>query len=584
MRFLRTLTNALAAAAVGTGYILLLFLQLNPRLSIQPAGLMPLARSVGLFYLVHLTAAFYLILVVRQLAATRPFSPAWLSVTLLTGLWAATAATGFILMVANLWTFGVVLAPETSRAMAGGATVLAASAVLLAVIGIACRKSRIGRGPLAVSAAAVAIASLIVPVVMRGPSRTGPLEARPLDAMPAAVADPTLPQSRVTILAVDAGSLELITGATAEGRLPNFGRVLDAGAVLHLATLHPTSVEAVWSAVATGKLPHKNGVRSSGIYHVPASEDTIRLLPDFCFATRLVRFGFLIEEPHNATAIRTRPFWSILSQQGVSVGISNWPLTYPAPAVRGFVISDAYARLALTASGLDDPALVYPPELRSETLPVIRSLSADPSVVVALRSDNSLEERHQGAGRTDLIHDRLAQILDQSHPAQVTAIRYQSLDPIGHYFLRYAAPSAFGDVTEEERASLGPVLESHYGPIDEAIGRAIDGLGPDDLLLVVSGYGMEPLGFGKRLLERVIGDPDISGTHETAPDGFLMAYGASVAKGRLLRASVVDVVPTLLYFLGLPVGRDMDGYVRTDLFRPEFTAEHPIAFIPTYDR
>ena len=64
-----------------------------------------------------------------------------------------------------------------------------------------------------------------------------------------------------------------------------------------------------------------------------------------------------------------------------------------------------------------------------------------------------------------------------------------------------------------------------------------------------------------------------------------MAYGAAVARGRLqARASVVDVVPTILYFLGLPTGRDMDGYVRTDLFQPSFTEDRPIAFIPTYDR
>ena len=50
------------------------------------------------------------------------------------------------------------------------------------------------------------------------------------------------------------------------------------------------------------------------------------------------------------------------------------------------------------------------------------------------------------------------------------------------------------------------------------------------------------------------------------------------------RASVVDVTPTILYFLGLPLGRDMDGYARTDLFQRAFTEERPIAFIPTYDR
>ena len=70
-----------------------------------------------------------------------------------------------------------------------------------------------------------------------------------------------------------------------------------------------------------------------------------------------------------------------------------------------------------------------------------------------------------------------------------------------------------------------------------------------------------------------------------APDGFLLAYGASVARGRQqARAAVVDVVPTILYFLGLPIGRDMDGYARTDLFQRLFTDERPITFIPTYDR
>ena len=52
-------------------------------------------------------------------------------------------------------------------------------------------------------------------------------------------------------------------------------------------------------------------------------------------------------------------------------------------------------------------------------------------------------------------------------------MRYQSLDPIGHYFLRYAVPSRFGDVTDDERRRFGGVLESHYAIVDEAIGRAI---------------------------------------------------------------------------------------------------------------
>jgi hypothetical protein len=95
---------------------------------------------------------------------------------------------------------------------------------------------------------------------------------------------------------------------------------------------------------------------------------------------------------------------------------------------------------------------------------------------------------------------------------------------------------------------------------------------------------MEPLSPGKRLLERVLGNEELSGSHESAPDGFLLAYGTDVKPGRFQRASVFDVAPTILYFLGFPVARDMDGYARTDIFVRAITGERPITFIPTYER
>jgi arylsulfatase A-like enzyme len=57
-----------------------------------------------------------------------------------------------------------------------------------------------------------------------------------------------------------------------------------------------------------------------------------------------------------------------------------------------------------------------------------------------------------------------------------------------------------------------------------------------------------------------------------------------VASGRKQRASVLDVTPTLLYFLGMPVARDMDGYARTDIFQRAYTEERPLARIPTYEQ
>ncbi len=184
----------------------------------------------------------------------------------------------------------------------------------------------------------------------------------------------------------------------------------------------------------------------------------------------------------------------------------------------------------------------------------------------------------------DVAAEQIAESLGELRPVQFTAVRYPGIDAVGHYYLRYALPRAFGDVSDEERLRHGRVLEQYYTYLDGIVGRAMATMLPDDLLLVVSGFGMEPLSLGKRLLERVAGDPELSGSHERAPDGFVMAYGRQVAKGTLLRASVVDIAPTVLYYFGLPIARDLDGFARTDMFTRSFTEQRPITFIPFYDR
>ncbi|HEX6975581.1 MAG TPA: hypothetical protein VF147_14350, partial [Vicinamibacterales bacterium] len=165
------------------------------------------------------------------------------------------------------------------------------------------------------------------------------------------------------------------------------------------------------------------------------------------------------------------------------------------------------------------------------------------------------------------------------------AIRYVGLDTVAHYFLRYSQPSrALRGASDLDLQRYGQAVDRHYSYIDAEIGEALDTLQSDDLLVVVSGFGMQPLNPMKEALGRLMGDPDFSGTHERAPDGFMLISGESVEPGRRQRGSIVDVTPTLLYFLGLPIARDMDGFARADLFTKAFSAERPIAFIPTYRR
>src|SRR5438552_3120340 len=401
------LSNSMTAAALATSYVIALVLHLNPSLPINPARLAPIVSTIGLFYFVHLAAIAYVLLVLRQLLAREVFSPAWISVDVLTWLGTMAAAAGAALMWRNLNTFSLVLDEATASALDRSAAALATAAALLALVALCRAKAPHAKGWWAALLVLVAAGSAVAPLAVRGRGAAPLLEARPIDTV---FAEPrTDPSPRVTVIAIDAASLDLITRATAEGRLPNFGRILDAGAVRYLATLHPTSAEAVWAAVATGKLPQKNGVRSTGMYQIAGGGGALQLLPDYCFAHGLERFGFLVEQAHSSATLRTRTLWSIVSTSGYSVGVVGWPLTTPAPPVRGYLVSDTYYRVALTAYSLDDPSAIYPADLQTEALAAMEAATAEtPPVVNASLGAAGGDGRQEGPARIDRVNDRIA--------------------------------------------------------------------------------------------------------------------------------------------------------------------------------
>jgi hypothetical protein len=568
------LLNTLVAGGVFAAYLTVLFLQLNPAVPIHAAGLSRLAASLLVWYGAWFALTFFMVLLVRQALAETVFSPGWLSFQLLVWLCLVASATAATLMWLNLSRLRVTLDDVAARQMAMGAVALTFCIALLLVLGMF--RFSFGRGGRTgpVAFGLVLAASVAVPLWLRGPAHAGEVSGgSPVESAPAFAASPG---ARVTIIVVDGASLDFIAPAVADGRLPNFGRIFDAGAVMHLATLRPTQPGPVLTAIATGKLPMRTGVRSAALYGVRRGRPALEVLPDFCFAHALVSAGLLDESPHTSASLRARPLWAILSASGMTAAVVRWPLTYPPQPLRGDLVTD-HLHLVRPAA-----RATYPPDLAARLRTVPESPGAA-SAAAALEPAGAPPYAGGAALALDRLYARAFDAVREDTDAQLLAVRYVGVDSIGHAYLRQAMPRAFGDVPEEERRRFGSVLEQYYRYLDGEIGRAIQRLGRDDLLLVVSPFGMQPLSLPKRLLERALGNPE-SGTHERAPDGFLMAVGSNVRPGRLRRASVLDVTPTVLYYFGLPIGRDMDGYARTDVFTRAFTAARPLAFIPTYEQ
>lgn len=87
----------------------------------------------------------------------------------------------------------------------------------------------------------------------------------------------------------------------------------------------------------------------------------------------------------------------------------------------------------------------------------------------------------------------------------------------------------------------------------------------------------------RRIIEFFKGGPNLSGYHDAGPDGLALFFGPGIARGAKFQgASVVDITPTLLYLMGLPLGQDMDGNLISDILEESLSRSQPVTYISSY--
>ena len=179
--------------------------------------------------------------------------------------------------------------------------------------------------------------------------------------------------------------------------------------------------------------------------------------------------------------------------------------------------------------------------------------------------------------------------LGRERPADVVMTYFQCSDSLLHRFWVFQQPVAEIEArlahhgiptthAAELKRRFGNVVAACYRDLDERIGRLQGALaGPQTLVLVISDHGFGPA-------PEPHPDPNepYGGNHRD--QGILIAAGAGVRPGsRVEGASVLDIVPTVLYALGLAVADDMGGEVLAALFPPGELERRPPARIPTYE-
>ncbi|MFX0195062.1 MAG: alkaline phosphatase family protein [Candidatus Hodarchaeota archaeon] len=149
----------------------------------------------------------------------------------------------------------------------------------------------------------------------------------------------------------------------------------------------------------------------------------------------------------------------------------------------------------------------------------------------------------------------------------------------GVYFIGKACDSEYSDKISKLKQKLGEVKDPETGMYlfervyhrEELYTGNHTNKAPD-IILRLKDYGYNiTRGFPlkNKIFNRV---EKPAGCHR--PAGIFVAYGKDIVPGKETSASIMDVTPTVLYEMGLPVHSEMDGKARKEIFSDSFQDSH----------
>src|SRR6185503_3471480 len=243
---------------------------------------------------------------------------------------------------------------------------------------------------------------------------------------------------------------------------------------------------------------------------------------------------------------------------GRSIGVGDgYYYSYPAP-----VLADA--RSFFLGYGIDGLWKQARKDRRAIT-PTEAALQAWPADLVA--REGRFLGRPDFEWQTAALFDLLGRY---EQPDLVTLYNHEP-DAVQHARWRFHEPDRFFGV-DRASAPAHDEVARFYRELDGFLGRLRARLQPGTVLAVVSDHGHSPTIFHS-----------MDTQHRHGPPGILLLHGGPVRPGRLQAdAGVLDVYPTLLYLLGIPLPADEDGRLLRAAIEPGYLQQHPPARVSSW--
>lgn len=266
---------------------------------------------------------------------------------------------------------------------------------------------------------------------------------------------------KLFVLGLDGATFDLLRPWAEQGHLPTLCSLMQDGAWGELQSTVPPMTAPAWTSFATGKNPGKHGLydwisRSRGSYDV---------------------------FPLTARDIAEPTLWSLLSERGRRVCVINVPMTYPPQSINGLMVS-----------GMPAPStrvtITYPPSLLDDIQQTVGEylLYPDPGQAYSDAGLDGFLQRLYSTTETRLC---TLDYLRGREEWDFLMLVFNGTDAVQHALWKYMSPAHPLHDPAKAKKYGGAILQ-YYQFLDRALGRLVDSLDDDTVLLIMSDHGFGP--------------------------------------------------------------------------------------------
>ena len=359
-------------------------------------------------------------------------------------------------------------------------------------------------------------------------------------------------KNKVLLIGWDAADWKVINPLLDSGQMPALQKIVENGTIGNIMTLEPPLSPMLWTSIATGKTADKHGIL--GFVEPDIDNGGIKYI--------------------EVTSRKSRELWNIFHNQGLKSNVINWWPSYPVEPINGVYVANSFLRfsedpekpLALLKNTIYPEEYykhlprfkVHPSELTEQHIqpfiPNYKKLDVKNSIHIS----GVLKE----LANTSTIQAVTTYLMEETE-WDFTAVYFDSIDHLCHGFMKYHPPQLKG-ILDVDFDLFKHVINSTYKFYDMMLERLMELAGEDTTVIIVSDHGF------KSDHTRMVEIPDMpsSPAFDHRNFGILCFYGPNVKKDeRVYGATLLDVAPTILSIMDLPIAKDMDGKVLSNCFK-----------------